>query len=68
MALPWSNVLVVFPVETLYALADTRADATARDIFRLILALVDVHFHVDVLAPSAMRKGPLAERKAPYRN
>jgi hypothetical protein len=51
--LPTSNVLVIFPVEALYALAGPAADSTAMAIFELLLALVDNHYHVDVLAPSA---------------
>jgi hypothetical protein len=54
--LPKANVLILFPVETLYALAGPRADATAADVFRLILALVDAHFQVDVLSPSACER------------
>ncbi len=43
-------MLVIYPVETLYALADERADEAARDVFNLLLALVDAHFHVEVLS------------------
>jgi hypothetical protein len=55
--LPWSNVLVVFPVETLYALADQRADAIASSVFQLLLTLLDAHYHVDVLSPSSLLSG-----------
>lgn len=55
--LPESKVLVVFPVETLYALAGPAADAASAEVFRLILALVDRHFQVDVQAPSVCREG-----------
>jgi len=48
--LPGANVLLLFPVESLYALADTRADAAAARIFALILDLVDAQFQVDVIA------------------
>jgi hypothetical protein len=56
-ALPSSNVLVVFPVESLYALADPRADAIASSVFKLVLALLDAHYHVDVLSPSQVLAG-----------
>ncbi len=55
--LPQSNVLLIFPVETLYALADPRADAAAGMVFRLILALLDERYQVDVLAPSVCEEG-----------
>ena len=56
-ALPTSNLLLLYPVESLYALADQRADRVSADIFNLILSLLDHHFHVDVLATSAARDG-----------
>jgi hypothetical protein len=56
-ALPTSNLLVLYPVESLYALADTRADAVAAAIFKLILFLLDKHFHVELLSTSVARKG-----------
>jgi hypothetical protein len=49
-ALPQSNLLLLYPIETLYAFADRRADKAAADIFTLILSLLDKHFHVDVLS------------------
>ena len=55
--LPESGVLVVFPVETLYALAGPAADAASAEVFRLILALLDNHVQVDVHAPSMCREG-----------
>jgi hypothetical protein len=55
--LPWANVLIVFPLETLYALADARADACAGTVFRLILALLDNHYHVDMLSSSLIVTG-----------
>jgi hypothetical protein len=55
--LPQSNLLLVFPVETLYALADHRADRAAADIFSLLLSLLDAHFHVDVLSTLAVQHG-----------
>ncbi|RPH37699.1 hypothetical protein EHM92_01995 [bacterium] len=51
--LPESNVLVLFPVEALYALAGPAADRAANMIFELLLALLDSHYHVDVLSTSA---------------
>jgi len=54
-ALPQSNLLLVYPLETLYALADHRADKVARDIFSLLLSLLDAHFHLDVLSTSLLR-------------
>lgn len=55
--LPWANVLVVYPVETLYALANHRADAIAAEVFNLLLALTDHHYHVDVISNSIFTKG-----------
>jgi hypothetical protein len=55
--LPESKVLVVFPVESLYALAGQPADIVAREVFRLILKLVDHHFQVDVHSLSLCRDG-----------
>jgi len=55
--LPESGVLVVFPVETLYALAGPAADAASAEVFRLILALLDNHIQVDVHSPSMCREG-----------
>ncbi len=52
--LPWTNLLLIYPVETMYALGDTRADAAAREVFRMVLDLVDDHFHVMVVSPSAL--------------
>lgn len=48
-ALPGANVLLLFPVESLYALADVRADETASRVFSLILALVDAQYQVEVI-------------------
>jgi hypothetical protein len=55
--LPESHVLVVFPVESLYALAGPAADTIAREVFRLILTLVDQRFQVDVHSLSLCRDG-----------
>ncbi|NUM79150.1 hypothetical protein HUU40_32735 [candidate division KSB1 bacterium] len=55
--MPWANLLVVYPVETLYALANHRADAVAAEIFKLLLVLTDHHYHVDVVSDSIFTKG-----------
>ena len=55
--LPESRVLLVFPVESLYALGGRAADAAAQGIFELILALLDNHHHVDVHSPSLCVRG-----------
>ncbi|MEX2117412.1 MAG: hypothetical protein WEB37_11040 [Bacteroidota bacterium] len=55
--LPEANLLVLYPMETLYALADTRADNVAAEIFTLLLTLLDNHLHIDVLATTDLRKG-----------
>ena len=47
--LPGANVLLLFPVESLYALADGRADRAASELFALILGLVDAQYQVDVI-------------------
>jgi hypothetical protein len=54
--LPNANILVLFPVETLYAIAGPRADTSAANVFRLILALLDAHYQVDVLSPSVCER------------
>ncbi len=56
-AMPAVNVLLVYPVESLYALADTRADRIAAAIFAFVLSLVDAHYQVDVLSPAMTRNG-----------
>lgn len=55
--LPESHLLVVYPIETMYALAGPPADAAAAEIFRLVLALVDHHYHIDVQATSLLPEG-----------
>ena len=60
--LPWSNLLVVYPVESMYALADVRADHASRSIFQLILELLDAHYHVDVLSPELCAEGSWGKR------
>jgi hypothetical protein len=61
--LPAANVLVLFPVETYYALAGPRADAASAELFRLILDLLDAHYQVDVLSPSACRRARWSGRQ-----
>lgn len=61
--LPSANLLVLYPVESLYALADPRADKAAAEIFALILSLLDNHFHVDVTATTAARNGHWAGKQ-----
>jgi hypothetical protein len=56
-SLPKANLLVLYPVESLYALANRRADKVAEEIFALILSLLDNHFYVDVLATTVARNG-----------
>jgi hypothetical protein len=60
--LPWSNLLVVYPVESMYAWADERADRASQSIFRLILELLDAHYHVDVLSPELCWEGSWGKR------
>jgi hypothetical protein len=55
--LPWSNLLLLFPTETLYALADQRADRVAGEVFHLILSLLDHHYHVEFLSPALSGRG-----------
>jgi hypothetical protein len=54
---PRSNVLVVFPIDSLYALAGPPADAVAAEIFNLVLNLLDHHCQVDVHASSLLKNG-----------
>ena len=56
-ALPSVNVLLLFPIESLYALADRRADEAAAAVFALILGLVDAQYQVDVLATTEAARG-----------
>ncbi len=55
--LPEANLLVIFPVETMYALGDARANDAAASIFRLILALLDNHYHVDLIGSTRAAEG-----------
>jgi hypothetical protein len=50
-------VLLLFPIESLYALADRRADEAAAAVFALILGLVDAQYQVDVLATTEAAGG-----------
>jgi hypothetical protein len=56
-ALPESSLLVLYPVESLYALADHRADAAAARIFNMVLLLLDHHYHFELLSTSVARHG-----------
>jgi hypothetical protein len=56
-ALPSANVLLLFPVESLYALADRRADDAAAAVFALILGLIDAQYQVDVLSTTEAAGG-----------
>jgi hypothetical protein len=60
--LPRSNLLLLFPVETLYGLADGRADRVALEVFQLILDLLDAGFHLDVLSPRFAARGKWGRR------
>lgn len=53
----WANLLLIFPVETMYSLANEQADVLAKEIFRLLLYLVDHHCHIDVLSSTFAGKG-----------
>jgi hypothetical protein len=55
--LPEAHLLVVFPVETLYALAGPAADDAAAEVFRLLLALLDNHYHVEVVSAALCGDG-----------
>ena len=55
--LPQANVLLLYPVESLYALANARADRVAAEIFSLLCSLLDEHVQVDVLATTAAGTG-----------
>jgi len=52
-ALPKADVLMVFPVESMYMLGPSRASKAADEIFSLVLALLDAHVQVDIAAPTA---------------
>jgi hypothetical protein len=56
-SLPSVNVLMLFPVESLYALADGRADRAASAVFDLILGLVDAQYQVDIISTREAERG-----------
>lgn len=58
--LPRTNLLMVFPVETLYTLGDQRADGVAAFLFTLILKLLDRHFHPEVTSSTCLKGGTWA--------
>ncbi|MDH7515855.1 MAG: hypothetical protein QHI48_08285 [Bacteroidota bacterium] len=60
-ALPDASVLLVYPIEAMYARGPANASRAARDIFRLVLALTDAHVTVDVASPSAFESGVTPE-------
>ena len=49
-----TNVLVIFPVETIYAIGGPAANKLAQDAFELILWLTDQHFAIDWLSPTML--------------
>jgi hypothetical protein len=55
--LPESNILLVYPVESMFAEAGPGADRIAASVFSLMLELVDHHYQVDVRSASALRGG-----------
>jgi hypothetical protein len=55
--IPSANVLLVFPVETMYACADRRADDIAARVFNLILTLVDAQFQLHVVSAGVAAGG-----------
>ncbi len=55
--LPQSNMALLFPVETLYTLSSESANQVAGQVFKTIQALVDHHYHVDVISPALFADG-----------
>lgn len=55
--LPWANILLVYPVEFMYTIADQKANDCAKHIFEILLALLDNHFHVDVISQEMLTHG-----------
>ncbi len=55
--LPFANILVIFPVESLYALGSPAANPVSMDIFKLIRWLLDHHYMVDLVSPVLMKSG-----------
>ncbi len=55
--LPFANILVVFPVETLYGLGGPAANPISLNVFKLILWLLDRHYMIDLVSPSLMKSG-----------
>ncbi|MBL0175905.1 MAG: hypothetical protein IPP94_11685 [Ignavibacteria bacterium] len=52
--LPRANLLVVLPVESLFAADGPTADAALARIFRLLLSLLDRHYHPELIASSML--------------
>ena len=55
--LPWANILLVYPIEHLFSEPDARANECAKNVFKILLALHDHHFHVDVVSPEMLLGG-----------
>ena len=55
--LPWANIALIYPVEYLYTMPDSRASDIAKRIFEVLLALIDNHYHVDVVSAEMLAKG-----------
>ncbi|MEM2914832.1 MAG: hypothetical protein QXH91_05475, partial [Candidatus Bathyarchaeia archaeon] len=53
--LPTSNILVVFPVETICAIGNALANPIARDVFDLVLKLLDHHYLLDFISPTLLK-------------
>jgi hypothetical protein len=66
--LPASNLLVVFPIDALYAHAGPAADRAATLVFELLLKLLDAHYHVDVLSPSSCVRAQWSKGEYTIRN
>jgi hypothetical protein len=54
--LPLANLLLLFPVESMYALGGRRADTAAGRIFSLVLRLLDRHYHVDLVSSTSLNR------------
>ncbi|MCI0512680.1 hypothetical protein L0128_05670 [candidate division KSB1 bacterium] len=52
---PTSNILVIFPVESLYAIGNPSVNPIARELFNLLLWLLDHHYAVDWLSASQLK-------------
>ena len=59
--LPEANILLVYPVESMYALADGRASEAAKHIFDLLLGLTDTHYQIDIVSSQLFSKAASAQ-------